>query len=124
MPEQTRLLLFILGITVLSGLGDSQGFLHAAKIWREGKLIWEELAKSALGFTFGIILYWIAIGFLQQLGVKSAETQTILWFGITIIGVAIFSGRLFQWATVDQVIAIIVLAGIGWLLFRTAEVVK
>lgn len=118
-PEQTRLLLLILGITVLSGLGDSQGFLHAAKIWRDGKLIWKELAKSALGFTFGIILYWIAIRFLQQFGVISAETQTILWFGITLICVAIFSGKLFQWATIDQVIAIIVFAGIGWLLFRT-----
>ena len=119
MPEQTNLLILILGITVLSGLGDSQGFLHAAKIWRDGKLIWEELVKSALGFTFGIILYWIAIRFLQQFGIFSAETQTILWFGITLIGIAIFSGKFFRWALIDQIVAIAVLAGIGWLLLRT-----
>ena len=117
-PEQIRLMLLITGITVLSGLGDSQGFLHAAKIWRDGQLILEELAKSTLGFAFGIISYWISIRFLRQFGVISAETQTILWFGMTLIGVR-FLVEFFQWPTIDKVIAVIVLAGIGWLLLRT-----
>jgi len=121
MPEQISLLLLILGITVLSGLGDSQGFLHAARIWRDDQLVWNELAKSALGFTFGIVLYWIAIRFLQQFGIFSAETQTILWFGITLLGVAIFSGKFFRWSRTDQIVAVAVLAGIGWLLLRTGE---
>jgi hypothetical protein len=119
LTEQSSLLFLILGITVLSGIGDAQGFLHAAKIWRESQLIWDELAKSAVGFTIGIVLYWIAIRFLQQFGIFSAETQTILWFGITLIGVAIFSGKFFRWATIDQIVAALVLAGIGWLLLRT-----
>jgi hypothetical protein len=121
MPEQSSLLLLILGITVLSGLGDSQGFLHAARIWRDDQLVWNALAKSALGFTFGIVLYWIAIRFLQQFGIFSAETQTILWFGITLLGVAMFSGKFFRWSRTDQIVAVAVLAGIGWLLLRTGE---
>src|SRR5689334_10050836 len=121
MPEQIRLLLLILGVTVLSGFGDSQGFLHAAKIWHDDQLVWNELAKSALGFTFGIVLYWIAIRFLQQFGIFSAETQTILWFGITLLGVAMFSGKFFRWPRIDQIVALAVLAGIGWLLLRTGE---
>ena len=49
--EQVRLWLIIIVITVLSGIGDSQGFVHAAKIWVNDKLDWSELGKSALGFA-------------------------------------------------------------------------
>ena len=55
--EQVRLLLIIIAITVLSGIGDSQGFIHAAKIWENNKLVWSELGKSAFGFAVGITLY-------------------------------------------------------------------
>ena len=119
MSEQTTLVVLIIGITVLSGLGDALGFVHAAKIWREGKLVWEELAKSASGFGFGIAMYWIVIRFLHQVGVVSAETQTILWFGVTIIGVALISRKFFAWQTIDQVVAMLVFFGMGWLLLRT-----
>ncbi|HYR86493.1 MAG TPA: hypothetical protein VE422_20565 [Terriglobia bacterium] len=78
-----------------------------------------ELAKSAAGFGLGIVMYWASIRFLQQFGVLSAETQTILWFGVTIIGIAVLSGSSLRWAVVDQSVAVLVLAGIGWLLFRT-----
>ena len=119
MSEQTKLVLLVAGVTILSGLGDSMGFIHAAKIWRNGELVWEELLKSAFGFCFGIAMYWIVIRFLQQLGIVSAETQTIFWFGATIIGVAIISRKFFVWETLDQVVAVFVFLGIGWLLFRT-----
>ena len=121
MLEQTGILLSIVGLTVLSGLGDSQGFLHAARIWRDDQLVCLELAKSAAGFGVGIGMYWISIRFLQQSGVLSAETQSLLWFGVTTAGIAVFSGTYFRWATVDQSVAVLVLAGIGWLLFRTGS---
>jgi hypothetical protein len=119
MLEQTRLLVVIVALTVLSGLADSQGFLHAARIWRDGQLVRAELAKSAAGFGAGIVMYWLAIRFLQRFGVMSAETQTILWFGITIAAVAIFGGTSLRWASIDRSVAVLVLAGIGWLLVRT-----
>lgn len=119
MSEQSTLVLLIIGIAVLSGLGDALGFVHAARIWREGRLVWEELGKSASGFAFGITMYWIAIRYLQQVGVASAEIQTISWFGVTIIGVALISRKFFIWQTIDQAIAILVFLGIGWLLLRT-----
>jgi hypothetical protein len=119
MSEQTVLVLLIIGLTTLSALGDALGFVHAANIWREGQLVWKELAKSAFGFGFGITMYWIVIRFLQQVGVVSAEIQTILWFGVTIIGVALISRKFFAWQTIDQAIAVLVYVGIGWLLLRT-----
>jgi hypothetical protein len=120
MPDQIRLFAIVIALTILSGIGDSQGFLHAARVWRDGELMWDEVVKSALGFAFGIVMYWIAIRYFQESGVTMAETQTIVWFAITIVGVAVLSGAFVRWRIADQLIAITTLGGIGWLMFRTA----
>ena len=117
--EHTRTLLIVIALTILSGIGDSQGFLHSARVWRDGRLIWAEVAYSALGFAFGIVLYWLAIRFYQQLGISLAETQTIVWFAVTITGVALLSGKFVQWQRLDQLMALVVVSGVAWLLFRT-----
>jgi hypothetical protein len=44
----------------------------------------------------------------------------MVWFGATIVGVAALSGQLLRWHPADQFVALAVMAGIGWLLFRTA----
>ena len=116
--EQVRSLPFIISFTLLSGVGDALGFIHAAKMWRGGDLIMIELGKSALGFSIGIGSYWFAAKYLNEFGVLSPEIQTLIWFGVTIVGVAFASGRFLQWQTIDQVIAAVVLLGIAWLLFR------
>jgi hypothetical protein len=116
-----RLLFLLVGITLISGIGDSQGFIHAAKMWRNGKLVWDEFGKSALGFGVGIGTYWLAIKYLNEFGVFSAETQTLIWFGVTIIGVALISRKFFVWQTIDQVVAVYVFLGISWLLLRTGD---
>jgi hypothetical protein len=119
LSEQVRLLFFIIGITLVSGIGDSLGFIHAAKMWRSGDLILIEFGKSVLGFSVGIGSYWLAAKYLNEFGVLSPETQTLIWFGMTIVGVAFISGKFLQWQTIDQIIAVVVLLGIAWLLFRT-----
>ena len=116
---QIRLLFLIVGITLISGIGDSQGFIHAAKLWQNGRIVWNEFGKSALGFGVGISTYWLAVRYLSEFGVLSPETQTLIWFGVTIIGVALISRKYFVWQTIDQVIALFVFLGISWLLFRT-----
>lgn len=119
--EQIRLLVIIVGLTLLSGIGDSFGFVHAAKVWQEGQLVWAEVGKSALGFVFGISVSWLTIRYLQQFGIFAPETQTLLWFGVTIVGIALISGKFFHWQKLDQVVAVAVLIGIGWLMFSTGE---
>jgi hypothetical protein len=112
-------ILLIIFFTLLSGFGDAQGFLHSSRIWQDGRPVWSEVAKSMSGFLFGITMFWLALRWLGQLGVASAEVQTLLWFGVTIVGVALLSGQFARWERLDQVVAVAVLAGIGWLLFRT-----
>ena len=111
----------IVFVTAISAIGDSQGFLHASRLWQEGKLIPLEILKSGVGFLTGIITYWILIYFLQKMGVVSAEIQALLWFVLTIIGVAVVSKEFLEWKRTDQLIAFLVITGISWLLYSTSK---
>lgn len=113
------LAVLIILLTLLSGLADAQGFIHAANAWLNGKIVWKEALTSLLGFGVGAILYILVINFLRQAGIVSAEVQTLLWFSAAIIGVAVISGKFLHWQLLDQCIGIIVLCGVAWLLFRT-----
>lgn len=113
--------IIIIILTLLSGFGDAKGFFHAANIWRNGTIIWAELSKSALGFGIGISAYWIVIKYLKEFGVNSPEIQTIGWFIVTIIGVAVLSGKFSHWERIDQIIGVVLVAGFSFLLFRTGN---
>ncbi len=119
MPGKILPLLFVIILTVISGIADSQGFSYAAAMWRDDKLVWNALFKSAAGFAVGIVTYWLIVRFLNQLHVTAPEIQTLLWFGVTLLAVAIVNGNFFRWQRIDQLVAVMVLLGIGWLLFRT-----
>lgn len=119
LSEQIKLLFIIIVISVLSGLADSQGFIHASKIWANNKLVWNEVGKSALGFAIGITLYWIVLKYMNAAGIVAPEIQTLIWFSITILGVAVISRSFFRWQTIDQLVGIAVLAGVAWLMVRT-----
>ena len=118
MIAHLKVLSIIIGLTLLSGFADAQGFLHAAQIWEGKNVSWPELGKSALGFGSGIIVYWCALKYMAA-HVATPEMQTMLWFGITIVGVAVTSGRFAQWRATEQIVAGGVILGIGWLLMRT-----
>lgn len=119
--EQTRLVILIIVITVISGLADAQGFVHAAKIWQGDRFVWSELGKSALGFAIGLALYWVVIRYMQAVGLVAPEIQTVIWFTVTLVGIALASGKFFKWQLSEQLVAFAVVAGIAWLLFRTGE---
>ena len=118
---QLKLIFIIFILTLISGLADAQGAVHAAKVWQGDRLDWAELGKSALGFAIGISVFWVVIKYMTALGIVAPEIQTITWFSMMIIGVALFSGAFFRWQWTEKVVAVGVLAGIGWLLFRTGE---
>jgi hypothetical protein len=121
LTERLPIVLLVVGISIASGIGDSQGFVHAARMWQGGRLVPHELGKSALGFGIGIGGYWLSVKYLQALGVFAPETQTLIWFSATLLGVALFSGRFLRWQTLDQMVGVAVLLGLGWLLSRTSE---
>jgi hypothetical protein len=117
--HQVIIIMLIILLTLLSGLADAQGFVHASTTWVNGQIIWAEGLKSLLAFGIGAICYLLAANFLKQAGIVLPEIQTIIWFVVTIIGVAVISGRFLHWHLVDQLVGIAVLCGIAWLLVRT-----
>ena len=119
LSETWRVWLLIVGLTLLSGVGDAYGFTHAALVWQTGWVVWGEVARSAVGFAVGIGLYWYVLKYMAVVGIVAPEMQTIAWFAVTIVGVALISGKFLGWARLDQAVAVAVLAGIGWLLVRT-----
>jgi hypothetical protein len=110
--------LLVGAFTLLSGLGDAEGFIHAGRVWQDGRFMWLEALKCFAGFQFGMLMYWLALWKLGEYGVVSVEVQTIFWFAATVVGIALLSGRLLRWPVVDQVVATGILAGVGWLLYR------
>jgi len=116
----TSILLIAL-LTVLCGIGDAQGFIHSGRVWQGGRFDWPSAVKSAAGFQFGVVTYWIVLRQLAKHGVVAVEVQTLFWFVATIIGVALLSGQVVRWPRIDQAVACCVLAGVGWLMYRTAR---
>ena len=110
---------FIALFTVLCGLGDAAGFIHASRVWQDGRFVWIEAFKCFAGFQFGMLMYWMALWKLSEAGVVAVEIQTLFWFAATIVGVAILSGRFLRWPAMDQAVALCILAGVGWLLYRS-----
>ena len=117
---QIILTALLITLTLLSGFADSQGFLHASNMWLDGRLVWPEVFKSALGFGLGILTYWICVRFLRELGILSPEIQTVIWFTVTIIGVALASGKFLHWRITEQIVAVIVILGVAWLMVRAS----
>lgn len=116
--SQIPVIILIVILSLVSGWVDAQGFVHSSRIWVEGKPIWSEALKAGLAFGFGIMIYWLVIRFLNLAGVRSPEMQSLLWFTVTMIGVALISREFFKWQRADQIVAVLVLGGMGWLLFR------
>jgi hypothetical protein len=106
--------------TALSGFGDAEGFIHASKVWQNGRFVWREALLCIAGFQFGMLMYWLALWKLSGHGIVAVEIQTLFWFVATIVGVALLNGRIISWPAIDQAVAVAVLAGVGWLLYRGA----
>ena len=116
--ETARFVALVTMWTLLSGVGDSQGFVGASRMWSEGALVRGELVRSAAGFAVGAVGYWLAVRYLRELGVNTAEVQTLGWFVVTMIGVGLVSRSFGGWPLLDQTVGVLVLGGVGWLMLR------
>ncbi len=105
--------------SVIGAWGEAEGYAHSSKVWSHGKFITGEAFNATLGYVIGTIMFWISIKFLQEMKIVTPEIQTIIWFTLTIVGLAFLSGKFFHWQLIDQVVALFVFMGIGWLLFHT-----
>ena len=107
---------FVLVLTVLSGVMDARGFVYAGRAWPGGTLDWAAVGQSLLAFFAGISLYIGAVRFMQLMGLNAVALQSGIWFVATAIGIAALDGTVAQWTRLQQVIALVVMAGLAWLI--------
>lgn len=110
----------VLLLTVLSGLLDGRGFLYAARAWPGGQFDVRLGAASVVAFAAGLSCYVLAVKYLQQLGVASVALQSGIWFVVTAVSISLMDGRIGEWSRTQQVVAVMVAAGLGWLIASTA----
>jgi hypothetical protein len=115
----TAVTLFV-AFTALTGYADSQGFVHAARVWEGGHLVAREVILSGVAFFVGVVAYWVVVRFVSELGVRSALLQTMGWFAVTIAAVWVTEAGAQRWQLVDTATALVVIAGLGLLLYRAA----
>ena len=120
MSPSLRLTALIIAFTVASGAVDALAFSYAAGMWKDGRLIGSTAAKASACFVLGTALYFGALRFLAEAGVVLVEIQTLIWFAATIVGVFVLHGRIIHWQPVEQLVAVNVVLGLGWLISRTA----
>lgn len=108
-------------VTALSAYFDARGFVLAAQTWREGSLVPGAIFLSMINFIGGITFYIGSIGIQQRLGIESASMQSIFWFVMTVVGIALMDGTIGQWSMAQRVVGVAVTAGIGWLMVSAAH---
>lgn len=113
--------LALIAMTAASAFFDAKGFVYASQAWRDGTLVPATALLSLVNFVGGVTLYVLSIGFSQRLGVQSAAVQSIFWFAMTVVGIALMDGTIAQWTTVQRTVGAIVTIGIGWLLVSTSH---
>lgn len=118
---QSALILALVLVTALSAFFDAKGFVYAALAWRGGSVSAANALWSLGFFVTGVSLYIASIGFQQRLGVQSPALQSIFWFAMTVIGVALMDGTIAQWSTAQRAVAIAVSLGVAWLLISAPQ---
>jgi hypothetical protein len=116
---QARAVTLFVALTALTGYADSQGFVHASRIWDGGTVVWREALLSGIAFFVGVVAYWMVVRFVAELGVRSAVLQTMGWFAVTIAAVVLTDPGHHRWALLDTATAAVVVGGLGLLLYRT-----
>ena len=109
----------VLLLTLLSGLLDARGFVYASRAWPNGRFDASLGLSSIVAFSAGIGCYVVAVKYMQQLGIGAVALQSGLWFVVTAVGISLMDGRIADWSRAQQLVALLVAIGLGWLIATT-----
>jgi hypothetical protein len=109
----------VLVLTALSGIMDARGFVYAARAWPSGHFDLKFGLASILSFVAGLSLYIASVRFMQAFGLGAVAIQSAIWFVITAIGIGLMDGSVAQWSRAQQLVAVAVFVGLGFLIVTT-----
>lgn len=110
--------LFAIVLTLLSGFSDALGFVHASRAWENDRFLLREAVWALILFLGGVITYVLAIRYFDRLGITAPELQTLGWFAVTVIGVAVIERTIVNWSHADRAMAVVAVVSVGWLVVR------
>ena len=110
--------LLAIGLTIGSGVLDAFGFVHASRVWRDDHLVLREVFLTFVYFLSGVGAYLLVVRYFDRLGISATEIQTLLWFAVTVLGVATIQRSLADWSTTDRAAALVAVVSVGWLVAR------
>ena len=119
MPELAKNLIMIAIFTAITAYGDSRGFVYGSAAWKNGTISMIDAVKSLSGFAVGAIGFIMMVKYLNRLNLETPEILTLVWFAATIILVAVASGKFLAWPKLDQLVAVMIIVGLGYLVYRT-----
>jgi hypothetical protein len=53
---------------------------------------------------------------MKSVGVNAVALQSGIWFVVTAVGIAVMDGSVLQWSRSQKMVAVVVAAGLAWLL--------
>ena len=110
---------FLVVLTAVSALADAIGFINVDKAWLGNRPHASALVLACTGYAVGIATYVFAVKYLKLLTDVGPEVQTVGWFMLTIIGVALGSGAFFTWPLPTKFLATVTVAALVLIAVRT-----
>jgi hypothetical protein len=111
-------LLIALAFTAVSGALDAIGFVHATRVWHQDHLVWKEAGVAFAGFVSATVVYLLVVRYLARCGMTTPTVQTLSWFLMTVIGVALLQRTIAQWSVTDRLAMLLAVLSVGWLVVR------
>lgn len=112
-------LALIAGLTILTASGDTVGFIFADRAWANGRIDWSCAALALAGYAVGVSSYIAVLGPIKRAIDVPPEIQTLAWFALTSIGVAIASRAALGWSADKIAAGVIAVSCLGYLVARS-----
>jgi hypothetical protein len=62
----------------------------------------------------------VSVRFMQSFGLHAVALQSAIWFVVTAIGIAAMDGSVLRWTLAQQIVAVAIVLGLGWLIATTS----
>ena len=110
---------YLVVLTAVSALADAVGFINVDKGWVGNRPHYSAIVLACTGYAVGIATYVFAVKYLKLLTDVGPEIQTVGWFMLTIIGVALGSGAFFSWPLPTKFLATVTVLALVVIAIRT-----
>lgn len=108
-------------ITLLAAFVEAHAYNYSFDAFKQGNIQWMLLALSFGVYSIGILIDYVSLYVLSKTSIFIPELLAAIFMVATLVGIALLSGQFLTWKTSDQIVAGLIVAGLGWLAFRVGD---